>query len=140
MNSIVIQYFYRLYSIKSYCKIIDILPNFMQYIFVMLVVKNLPANARDIRDTGLVPALGRSSGGGHGNPLQYPFLENSMGRRAWQGAVQRVTKSRTGLKQLSTAHAAQSVFLTPIPITCLSPSPPPNRNHLFVFLIYLFLN
>ena len=32
------------------------------------MVKNLPANARDIRDTGLIPGLGISSGGGHGNP------------------------------------------------------------------------
>ena len=40
------------------------------------MVKNLPANAGDVRDTGLVPGLGRSPGGGHGNPLQYSFLGN----------------------------------------------------------------
>ena len=43
-----------------------------------LVVKNPPANAEDIRDAGLIPGLGRSPGGGHGNPLQYSCLENPM--------------------------------------------------------------
>ena len=43
---------------------------------VVLVVKSLPANAGDIRDMGLIPVSGRSPGGGHGNPLQYPCLEN----------------------------------------------------------------
>ena len=44
------------------------------------MVKNLPASAGDIRDAGVIPELGRSSGGGHGNPLQYFFLENPMDR------------------------------------------------------------
>ena len=48
-----------------------------------LVVKNLPGNAGDIRDVGSIPGLGRSSGGGHGNPLQYSCLENPMDREAW---------------------------------------------------------
>ena len=48
-----------------------------------LVVKNLLANAGDIRDVGSVSGLGRSSGEGNGNPLQYSCLENSMDRRAW---------------------------------------------------------
>ena len=47
---------------------------------MVLVVKNLPANAGDIRDSGSVPGLGRSSGGGNGNPLQYSCLENPMDR------------------------------------------------------------
>ena len=59
------------------------------------MVKNLPANAGDIRDTGSIPALGRSPGGGHGNSLQYSFLENPLDRGAWQATVHRVTKSRT---------------------------------------------
>ena len=42
-----------------------------------LVVKNLPASAGDIRHMGSIPGLGRSSGGGHSNPLQYSCLENS---------------------------------------------------------------
>ena len=45
-----------------------------------LVVKNVPANAGDIRDMGLIPGPGRSPGGGHGNPLQYCGLENPMDR------------------------------------------------------------
>ena len=48
-----------------------------------LVVKNLTANARDVRDEGSIPGSGRSPGGGHGNPLQYSCLENPMDREAW---------------------------------------------------------
>ena len=48
------------------------------------VVKNLPANAGDAGDTGSISGLGRSPGGGHGNPLQYSCLENLMDRGAWQ--------------------------------------------------------
>ena len=65
------------------------------------MVKNLPANAGDVRDKGLIPGSGRSPGGGHGNPLQYSCLENTMGREAWWSTVHRVTKSWTQLKQLS---------------------------------------
>ena len=68
---------------------------------VVLVVKNLPANAGDVRDTGTIPGSGRYSGGGHGNPLQYSGLENHMDRGAWQATVRRVAKNRTQLKQLS---------------------------------------
>ena len=50
---------------------------------MVLVVKNLPANAGDIRDMGSNPGSGRSPGGGHGNPLQYFCLENPMDRGAW---------------------------------------------------------
>ena len=60
-----------------------------------LVVKNPPANAGVIRDTGLIPGSGRSPGGGHGNPLQYSCLENPMDRGAWQAAVHGATKSQT---------------------------------------------
>ena len=49
---------------------------------VALAVKNLSANARDVRDTSLIPGSGRSPGGGHGNPLQYSCLENPMDRGA----------------------------------------------------------
>ena len=62
---------------------------------VTLVVKNQPANAGDIRDVGSIPELGRSPGGGHGNPLQYSCLENPMDRGAWQATVHRVAKSQT---------------------------------------------
>ena len=75
-----------------------------------LVVKNLPANAGDIRDSGWIPGSGRAPGGGHGNqlqysnPLQYSCLENSMDRGAWRTTVYRVVKSWTRLKQLSTNY------------------------------------
>ena len=48
----------------------------------MLVVKNPPANAGDVRDMGLIPGLGRSPGGGHGNSGQYACLENPVDRGA----------------------------------------------------------
>ena len=50
---------------------------------VELVIKNPPAKAGDLRDVGLVTESGRSSGGGHGNRLQYSYLENPTGRGAW---------------------------------------------------------
>ena len=62
---------------------------------VVLVKKNLPAKARDVRYTGWIPGWRRSPGGGHGNAVQYPFLENSMDRGAWQVMVLRVAKSQT---------------------------------------------
>ena len=61
----------------------------------MLVVKILPANAGDVRDVGSIPGSGRSSRGGHGNPLQYFCLENPMDRGAWQATVYRVTELDT---------------------------------------------
>ena len=68
---------------------------------VALVVKNLPANAGNLRDAGSILGLGRSSGGGHGNPLHCSCLENPHGQRSLVGSVHRVTKSCTQLKQLS---------------------------------------
>ena len=47
-----------------------------------VVIKNLPANARDIRNSDLIPGLGLSPGGGHSNPLQYSCLESPMDRGA----------------------------------------------------------
>ena len=60
------------------------------------MVKNLPANAGDGRDTGLIPGLGRSPGEGCGNPLQYSCLENSIDRGAWRAIVHWIAKSRIG--------------------------------------------
>ena len=56
------------------------------------MVKNLPASAGDVRDLGSIAGLGRSPGGGHGNPLQYSCLENLMD---WQAIVHGVAKSWT---------------------------------------------
>ena len=63
-----------------------------------LVVKKLPANAEDLRDMRSIPGSGRSSEGGHGNPLQYSCLENPMDRGAWQSVVHGVSQSQTPLK------------------------------------------
>ena len=63
-----------------------------------LVVKNLSANAGDIRDVASTPGLGRSPGGGHANPLQYSCLGNLVAIGAWQAMVHRAAKSQTQLK------------------------------------------
>ena len=64
------------------------------------LVKNLPADAGDAGNEGLIPGSGRSPGGGHGNPLQYPCLENPTDRGDWRATVHGVAKSRTRLKWL----------------------------------------
>ena len=56
------------------------------------VIKNLPANAGDTGDAGLLPGSGRSPGGRHGNPLQYSCLENPMDRGAWRATVHGVPR------------------------------------------------
>ena len=65
---------------------------------VALLVKNPPANAEDLRDSGSILGSAISPGAGHSNPLQYSCLENPMDRRAWQATVHRVTKSQTQLR------------------------------------------
>ena len=96
---------------------------------VALVVKNPTANAGDIRDAGLIPGLGRSPRGGHGNPPWYSCLENPMGRGAWRATVHGVAKSRTRLKRLSThsctaklvgAGAYVHLIITSLYCTCIS--------------------
>ena len=67
----------------------------------MLVIKNLPANAEDIREEGLIPGLGRSPGGGHGNPVQYSCLENPHGQRSLGGY------SPYGCKESDTTEATK---------------------------------
>ena len=56
------------------------------------MLKNPPTKA-EVRDVALIPGLGRSSGGGDGNPLQYSCLENPMDRGAWWATVHNVTES-----------------------------------------------
>ena len=76
---------------------------------VALVVKNLPANVRDTGDSGSVPGLGRSPGGGI--LLQYSCLGNPMDRGVWQATVHRVTKTRTQLKWLSTTFGKNLLLM-----------------------------
>ena len=59
------------------------------------VVKNLPANAGDARDLGLIPGSGKSPGVGNSNPFQYSCLENPMDRGAWQATVHRIAELDT---------------------------------------------
>ena len=86
----------------GYCSQID---NFTVWITALInfpdgsVVKNLPANAGDTRDMGSIPGLGRSTGGGNGNPLQYSCLQNSMDRGAWWATVHRVAETRLSDEQ-----------------------------------------
>ena len=68
---------------------------------MLLVVKNPPANAGDIRDEDSIPGLGRSPGEGHGNALQYSCLENPMDRGAWWAIAPGVAKSEIRLKDLT---------------------------------------
>ena len=69
-----------------------------------LAVKNLSANAENIREVGSIAGSGKSARGGYGNPLHFSCLENPMARGTWWGTIHVVAKSRTRLKQLS-VHA-----------------------------------
>ena len=59
------------------------------------MIKNLFPDTGDAGDMSSIHGLGISPGGGHGSPLQYSYLENPMGRRAWRARVHGVSKSRT---------------------------------------------
>ena len=74
---------------------------------MVLVVKNLPTNAGDIRDAGLIPGLGRSPGGGHGDPLQYSCLENPHGQRSL------VCYSLEGHKEANTTEVTEPMMQKP---------------------------
>ena len=74
------------------------------------MVKNLPANAGDVRDASSIKGSGISPGGGRDNPLQNSCLENPMDRGAWWATVHSVAKSQTRLKQLR-VHTFLSQFL-----------------------------
>ena len=82
-------------------------------------IKSLPANAGDLRNADLIPGLGRSPGGGHGNPLQHSCLEKSMDRGSWWATVHRVTKSRTRLKRLSMHAPKKRGDLVEMPKKCV---------------------
>ena len=85
------------------------LANVVFYIYILLlqasqmalVIKNPLVNAGDIRDTGLIPGLGRSPGDGNGNPLQSSCLENPMDRGAWRATVRGVATESDTTERLS---------------------------------------
>ena len=81
-----------------------------------LVVKNLPANAGDIRDAGLIPGWGRSPGEGNGKPLQYSCLGNPMDRGAWWATVHGVTGVRhdSVTEQQQQQPTGKSLRVTPL--------------------------
>ena len=68
------------------------------------MVKNPPTNVADISDVGSIPGLGRSPGGGHGNPLHYSCQENPMNRGMWWVTDHGVTKSQTQLSMHAHIH------------------------------------
>ena len=92
---------------------------------VALVVKNLPANAGDMREAGSIPGSGRSPGGGHGNPLQYSCLENPMdiprslmGYSPW-GRKELDTTERLHLLTYVCVNSKLLIYLSPLPISSL---------------------
>ena len=87
---------------------------------MVLVVKDLSANAEDIRDDeGLIPGSGRSLGEGHGNSLEYSCLENPMDRGAWRAAVQGISKRLDTTERLT--HACTHEPITTADLTSESP-------------------
>ena len=97
---------YANFSLGHRCKnmnkiLVNQIPWYKEVIQVVLVVKNLPANAGDIRDMNSIPVSGRYPWGGHGNLLQYSCLQNPMNTGAWWAPAHRFANSLTQLKRLS---------------------------------------
>ena len=90
----------RIIILALYCATIWCPPS-VWFRMVVLVVKNPPGHARDIRN-GSLTGLKRACGEGNGNPLHYSRLENPMDRGAWRTTVHGVTESRTWLKYTHT--------------------------------------
>ena len=86
---------------------------------MLLVVKDPPASARDIRDVHLILRLGRFLGEGHGNPLQYSCLENAMGRGAWRAIVHGVARVRHDLATKSPALSCQERVMSGCPASVM---------------------
>ena len=80
---------------------------------VVLVVKNMPAKAKEVRDPGLIPRLERFPGGGYGNPLQYFCLENPHEQRSLAGYSPRGRKELDMTEQLSTAQHVKKASFDP---------------------------
>jgi len=75
------------------------------------MVKNLPANARDARDAGLISVSGRYPAVGNGNPLQYSCLGNSIDKGAWQATVHGIARSQTQLSTRVHVYHEEEIFL-----------------------------
>ena len=88
----------------------------------VLVVKNMPVNAGDLRDVGLILGLGRSPGEGNGNPLKYSCLENPMDIGASKPTVYSIGKSRTWMKWLNTHMHTPYSILAACMLSCFSPT------------------
>ena len=102
--------FSRVQSINCYvnngcdtCSLVNNLPEYIRISKVVLVAKNLPANAGDIRASGSMPGSGKFPGGGHGNLLQYSCLENPHGQRSLAGYSSR------GHKELDTTEVTKDI-------------------------------
>ena len=65
----------------------------VEFLLQLFSGKESTCNAGAAGDSGLIPGLGRFPGGGHGNPIQYPCLENPVDRGAWRATVHSFTKS-----------------------------------------------
>ena len=74
------------------------------------MVMNPPANAGDVRDVVSTPGLGRSPGGGHGNPLQYSYLENPLARGTWWAIANRVCEFASTSANDSIEHSSHIFF------------------------------
>ena len=74
---------------------------------VAVLVKNPPANARDVRDAGSIPGSGGFLGGRHGNPLQYSCLENPHGQRSLAGYSPRGQRVRHNWSELACMDTTQ---------------------------------
>ena len=100
-------YNYVIYIYYINCTIMLFLHNFVTYYFFPggAVVKSSPANTGAARNTCSIPGLGRTPGGGHGNPLQYSCLENPMDRGAW-----RVAKIWTWLRGWACMHTCNILY------------------------------
>ena len=85
-------HFNTLYLYPSNCSSQNLVPSLISLVVqVALVVKNLPDNAEDVRDAGLISCSGKSPGRGYGNPLQYSGLEL---KKYWEGTIQFMEFSR----------------------------------------------
>ena len=78
---------------------------------VVLVVKNLPANAGDMSDAGSIPGSGRSPGGGHGNPFQYSCLETPRDRGSWQATGHGTQRVRHNWSDSAHTHTHEGYII-----------------------------